>query len=66
MKKNMGDSCISVSSPRAIFPLFMLLLMSREDVRAPPASAQDNFLIYATTKSNHSILDRKNFLEETV
>lgn len=66
MKKNMGDSCISVSSPRAIFPLFMLLLIRREDVRAPPPSAQDSFLVYATTKSNCSILDWKNFLEETI
>lgn len=62
----MGDSCISVSSPRAIYPLFMLLLTSREDVRAPPASAQDNFLVYAATKPNCSILDWENFPEEAI
>jgi len=62
----MGDSCVSVSSPRATFPLFMFLLLSREDARAPPASAQKTLVVYATTGSDCSILDWEDFLKETL
>lgn len=41
----------------------MLLLLSKEDVRAPPASAQETLLAYTTTRTNCGVLDWKNFLK---
>lgn len=60
----MGSSCTSASSPRATSPLSMLLPQSRAGVRAPPASAEETLLLCATTRSNRSVLDWKNFLRE--